>query len=97
MTQSLLIDRRALLRAAAVGLAASSTVSKALGAACAKPDGSDSSLRESLHYTESTADSAQRCSGCGFFSNASGSCGQCAIFNGPANANGHCDSWAARP
>jgi hypothetical protein len=97
MRQSLLIERRALLRAAAVGLAASVTASKALAAACANPDGGDSSLRESLHYTESAADSAQRCSACGFFSSPSGACGHCAIFNGAANANGHCDSWAARP
>jgi hypothetical protein len=70
------------------------SLAKAAGA-CADPN---DSLRSSLHYAEAGADPKQTCSGCGFFdadpSNAA--CGNCKIFNGPANPKGHCDSWSAK-
>jgi hypothetical protein len=70
-------------------------------AACADPEKmspSEKSLREAQHYVERSPDPAKVCGGCGFFSAADGAgdCGQCRIFNGPANAKGHCESWAAR-
>jgi hypothetical protein len=38
------------------------------------------------------------CSGCTYFTpGAEGAaCGQCLIFNGPANPHGRCDDWTAR-
>jgi hypothetical protein len=66
------------------------------GTSCADPatmDGSQRSARDSLHYSENSADPAKTCSACGFFQPAAPPCGSCMIFNGPANAKGHCDSW----
>jgi hypothetical protein len=88
--------RRQLLQRAAIMLGAVSAASRAIAAPCADPNGSDSSLRQSLHYAESSPNPAQHCSGCAFFSDPQGACGKCMIFNGPTNLNGHCDSWAAR-
>jgi hypothetical protein len=66
----------------------------AVAAACADPE---DSLRASLHYAEAAPDPQKTCGGCGFFTPAAGSdCGNCKIFNGPANAKGHCDSWSAK-
>jgi hypothetical protein len=91
------ITRRRLLQNAAVTLGALTAASRTIAAApCVAPDGDDSSLRKSLHYAESSATPAQKCSGCSFFSDQQGACGKCAIFNGPANPSGHCDSWSAR-
>lgn len=53
------------------------------------------SLRKSLNYREQSADVSQQCSGCAFFTAETGNCGSCQILNGPANPEGHCDSWAA--
>jgi hypothetical protein len=66
------------------------------GKLCADPTTMDSaqrSARESLHYTEASPDPAKSCSVCSFFQPAAPPCGSCMIFNGPANATGHCDSW----
>jgi hypothetical protein len=51
------------------------------------------------NYTEKSSDPDKTCSGCTFFTpSAKGAgCGQCLIFNGPANPNGRCDDWTARP
>lgn len=69
------------------------SIAKAAGA-CADPT---DSLRASLHYTEMGPDAKMVCAGCGFFeADDDKSCGNCKIFNGPANAKGHCDSWAAK-
>ncbi len=92
---SLSISRRNLLRIAATVLGAS-TVQRATAAACVTPDAPDAGLRKSLNYTEASANPAQRCSACAFFSEAKESCGNCMIFSGPANINGRCDSWSAR-
>jgi hypothetical protein len=69
--------------------------------ACANPEKmspSEKSLRVAQHYVEQSPDPAKVCGGCGFFSAAEGAgdCGRCQIFNGPANAKGHCESWAAK-
>jgi hypothetical protein len=90
------LHRRNFLRIAALCLGASAAISRALAASCVDPDGSDASLRQSLHYTETSPSPSQKCAGCGFFSEPKGNCGKCQIFGGPANANGHCDSWTAK-
>jgi len=91
------VDRRQLLQSAVVMLVGTvAAMSKAKAASCASPDASDASLRASLHYTESSPNPAQRCSGCSFFSDPKGDCGTCMIFSAPANVNGRCDSWSAR-
>lgn len=92
-----LVDRRKLLQIAAVCFGASlAAVSRSQAASCVDPDGSDASLRHSLHYTEVSSNPAQKCSGCSFFSEPHGACGNCQIFGAPTDANGHCDSWAAK-
>jgi hypothetical protein len=90
------ITRRQVLQSAAVALGALSAAAKAVAAPCAPPNASDSGMRQSLHYVEASPNPAQKCSGCGFLSDPQGACGQCVIFSGPANIDGHCDSWAAR-
>lgn len=91
------VSRRRLLQQAAATAGALATASWVFAAPpCASPDASDSSLRASLHYVESSPDPAKKCGACGFFSDPQGSCGKCVIFGGPANVDGHCDSWAAR-
>jgi High potential iron-sulfur protein len=51
------------------------------------------------NYTEKSSDPGETCSGCTFFTRGAegAACGQCQIFNGPANPNGRCDDWTARP
>jgi hypothetical protein len=90
------MNRRQLLQKTILLLGSAAAVSKAVADACVSPDGGDASLRQSLHYVESSPDPAQHCSGCSFFSDPKGACGSCMIFGGPANPNGHCDSWSAR-
>jgi hypothetical protein len=69
------------------------SVARAAGA-CADPN---DSLRASLHYTEAAPEKDKSCSACGFFeADGDKPCGSCKIFNGPANAKGHCDSWSAK-
>jgi ribosomal protein S27AE len=55
--------------------------------------------RELDNYTEKSPDPSKTCSECRFF--VAGpertACGKCEIFNGPANPQGKCDDWAARP
>jgi hypothetical protein len=69
-------------------------------AACADPNQlsvAENSLRKAGHYVEQSPDPAKTCAGCGFF--AAGEkppCGKCEIFQGPVNAAGHCDSFAAK-
>lgn len=70
------------------------------GTACADESSltsSEWSLRQSAHYVEKSANPAETCSVCEFFTaEGSGPCGHCQIFNGPANAGGRCDSWAKK-
>jgi hypothetical protein len=55
--------------------------------------------RKLENYTEKSSDPGKTCSGCTFFTRGvkAAACGQCQIFNGPANPNGRCDDWTARP
>jgi hypothetical protein len=69
--------------------------------ACADPNSlsvAENGLRKDRHYVEESPDPTKTCSGCGFFKldEGGGACGRCEIFQGPANAKGHCDSWAAK-
>jgi hypothetical protein len=59
----------------------------------------ESKRRKLDGYTEKSSDPGKSCRGCTFFTRgAEGSaCGQCEIFNGPANPDGRCDDWTARP
>jgi hypothetical protein len=59
-------------------------------------DAGQKGIRESLNYVEKSKDPKQICGTCGFFESTTGGCGNCMIFTGPANANGHCDSWSAK-
>jgi hypothetical protein len=58
----------------------------------------ESKRRKLDNYTEKSSDPGKTCSGCTFFTRGAegAACGQCQIFNGPANPNGRCDDWAAR-
>ena len=72
------------------------------GLNCANPgalSAADLQQRKLDNYTEQSPDPAKTCSGCRFFTagGEAASCGMCAIFNGPANPQGRCDDWAARP
>jgi hypothetical protein len=103
------VTRRAVLRQGlqwpAVGLAFSvlnaCDSGKTKVAICADPNAlsaTENALRMDRHYVEQSTDPAKACLGCGFFKSVEGggACGECAIFQGPANAKGHCDSWAAK-
>ncbi len=70
-------------------------------AVCADPNElsvAENSLRTAAHFTEESPDPQKVCAGCAFFhpSADSAQCGHCDIFNGPANAGGHCDSWSQK-
>jgi hypothetical protein len=69
---------------------------------CAKPSAlsqAENRQRRLDNYTEKSLDPSKTCSGCGFFTAGADplACGKCQIFNGPANPQGKCDDWAARP
>jgi High potential iron-sulfur protein len=101
--------RRATLRrlSACLVAAAAGGIAVALGAekeslVCAKPGALsevEKRQRKLDNYTEQSPDPAKSCSACRFFTPGAEdtACGQCAIFNGPANAKGRCDDWAPRP
>lgn len=105
MTKQVL-SRRTLLRRGVVlplgGLAlatAASGVAVAAEKVCADPKTMDSgakSIRDSLHYVETSPHANMTCSGCGFFQATPDGCGSCMIFQGPANPTGHCESWSAK-
>ncbi len=103
MTNTSVSRRSLLVRGAALplcGLALMAARSAAAAeAACADPahlDSGQMSIRESLNYVEKSADPAKICNGCGFLQDVKANCGTCVIFNGPANVNGHCDSWGPK-
>lgn len=58
----------------------------------------ESKRRKLDNYTEKSSDPGKTCSRCTFFTRGAegAACGQCRIFNGPANPNGRCDDWTAR-
>jgi hypothetical protein len=92
-----MISRRGLLVSGAAVLA--SVRGAAADKVCADPgklDDAQKSLRTSLNYVEPSPDPSKSCKACGFFQPAGDGCGTCQIFGGPASANGHCDSWAAK-
>ena len=101
-------SRRATLRrlTACVFAAAASGISVARGReqeelVCAKPGGlseAEKRQRKLDNYTETSPDPSKTCSACRFFTpgTAAAGCGECAIFNGPANPKGKCDDWTAR-
>jgi hypothetical protein len=99
-----LISRRGLFQtafpvAAAGVVLGSSARAFAADAVCADPakmDDGQKSLRTSLNYVEIFSDASKTCKDCGFFAATAGGCGTCQIFSGPANPNGHCDSWGAK-
>jgi hypothetical protein len=90
-------------RGASSGAAgAPSAGTKSASNVCANPqtmDESERSLRQSLHYTEMSADQTTVCGGCALFhAGDAGGCGTCDIYSGrPVNSRGHCDSWSKRP
>lgn len=100
-----MMHRRGMLKLVgqiALGSGVWSTVIKPAVAAegvCADPkqmDSGQSSIRESLKYTEHSADAKSTCSNCQFFEAKGAGCGHCMIFMGPANPKGHCDSWSLK-
>lgn len=59
--------------------------------------------RSALDYTETSAFSDKNCLYCAYFTPASSggdaqaaACGECSIFQGPANKNGYCNSWSIK-
>jgi hypothetical protein len=62
-------------------------------------DGRGSEESDLVCAKPSALSQAETCSGCGFFTAGADplACGKCQIFNGPANPQGKCDDWAARP
>jgi hypothetical protein len=83
-------------------LLAAMATSRAAGAAqnCTENEDisdSEQAMRNSLEYTDASADPKKTCGGCQYFMSAgSAECGKCQILNGPANAKGHCTSWTAK-
>ena len=79
-------------------------VGLSFGAAGCRPEAScagelttaEKQLRESLAYTEPSADD-RVCSDCQFFeADDVARCGRCSILNGAVAADASCRSWAAR-
>ncbi len=93
-----LLERGALLPLGGVLLAAG-TAQAAAPKVCANMATMESgakSIRESLNYTEKFADEKMSCKHCAFFVSDNAGCGECMIFTGIANADGHCDSWSIK-
>lgn len=99
--------RRAALRrlvACLLSAGAAGSITRAYGkprAACvnlAALSAAQRKRRKLDNYTEKSSDPAETCRGCRFFTagGAAEACGECQIFNGPANPNGRCDDWTAR-
>jgi hypothetical protein len=75
---------------------------KAQDLVCANPGAlkpAENRQRKLDNYTEKSPDPSKTCSGCRFFTAEAepAACGKCEIFNGPANPQGKCDDWTARP
>jgi len=96
-----LVSRRGVLRSGFTAAVVLASVRMAVAAdkVCADPaklDDGQKSLRASLNYVEQSPDPSKTCNGCGFFQPNGDGCGTCQMFSGPANANGHCDSWGPK-
>lgn len=67
---------------------------------CADPNSlsfSQNSLRQANKYVEVSKEAGKNCLNCAFFRAEEGaSCGECDIFEGPANKDGYCESWSAK-
>jgi hypothetical protein len=90
--------RRALLGLALAAPAAAFAGRAAAESACVDLDALPSgqkSMRQALNF-KLVSDDQRHCSACAFYTAAAGDCGKCQIFNGPAPAQGRCDSWAAK-
>lgn len=80
-----------------IALAACGKSDKLVCADPGKLSAGEQSLRNSLHYVESSPDSQKMCSGCGFFATGQpAGCGECQLLKGTVNGSGHCDSWSAK-
>jgi hypothetical protein len=95
------LPRRIILRRAlqiTLAIAVAPHVIRPARAAGSCVDPASESLRNSLHYVSATPNASQPCNACGFFTGegSKSACGNCMIMSGPVDANGHCDSWAAR-
>lgn len=98
-TRRKLLARGATLPLAGLAVLGAARVASAADAICADPaklDSGQMSIRESLNYVEMSKDPSKVCGGCGFLNEVKGNCGNCMIFNGPANIHGHCDSWGMK-
>jgi hypothetical protein len=88
--------------AAGLGACGKSGENQQAANACVDMDAlsvAEAGMRKSVHYVERSSDPAKMCKGCAFFTPADdgGACGKCQMFSGgPANADGHCDSWAGK-
>lgn len=94
------IDRRRFL-GWGLQLPAAALLADTALAACVDPEElSDSviGMRESLDYTDASADANAVCRGCSFFKpqNPGDACGYCEVLQGPVSATGHCVSWTKR-
>jgi hypothetical protein len=97
--------RRSVLRLATAALLVGATGWDSTGRAksrpptvCADPKALNAAARrqrELDNYVENSPDPKTTCSTCGFFEAGTGpaACGQCRLFNGPANPKGKCDDW----
>ena len=66
---------------------------------CVDPDElseGERSMRVSMEYTDVSANAAESCSECAFFSAAESACGECELLGGQVSETGHCDSWSAK-
>jgi hypothetical protein len=92
-----------LMGLSACGSGGSSGSSAASAKACADPSAlsdSEINIRASLGYVEKSPNPQQVCAGCAFFHAGaqSSDCGTCDMMSGgPVNAQGHCNSWNAKP
>ncbi len=96
-----LLERGVQISVGGALVAATGTAMAAEEKVCADPkamDGGQKSIRMSLNYVEVHTNQKESCGLCGFYTAdaANAGCGACMIFTGPANAKGHCDSWAPK-
>lgn len=66
---------------------------------CVDPDmlsRGEQQMRKTREYTANSASAQENCASCQFFRrDKAGECGDCEILDGPVNARGYCNSWAA--
>jgi len=94
-------SRRDFLSIAAAAPLVALGASRALaeGAACADPASlpmAQQGMRQSLNYLPASPDVKKHCALCAFFKGDKPGCGACQLLNGPVDAGGVCDSFAAK-